>query len=187
MLQVPQAHAETEKLLAETKAMDVLEAELAAELDFGGISTSQVGYQLGLTVPGCGRTCAELSPHQSTMPLLRGWCRIYCGQKELPQATVLLCYDGTMLCANKVSLHMQAAEGVKRAQRGGMLTGAMLIAIASLLTGATKLQRGIISAAASSREGGQITEDSPIWPIYAPIKVGHSAPYPNWTYAEHVD
>lgn len=60
MLQVPQAHAETEKLLAETKAMDVLEAELAAELDFGGVSTSQVGYQLGLTVPGCGRTCAEL-------------------------------------------------------------------------------------------------------------------------------
>jgi len=74
---------------------------------------------------------------------------------------------------------MQAAEGVKRAQRGGMLTGAMLIAVASLLTGATKLQRGIISAAASSREGGQITEDSPIWPIYAPIKVGDSAPYPN--------
>jgi len=91
VLQVPQAHAETEKLLAETKAMDVLEAELAAELDFGGISTSQVGYKLGLTVPGCGRTCAEFLPHQSTMPLPRIWCRIYCGQKELPQATVLLC------------------------------------------------------------------------------------------------
>jgi len=86
-----------------------------------------------------------------------------------------------MLCANKVSVHMQAAEGVKRAQRGGMLTGAMLIAVASLLTGATKLQRGIISAAASSREGGQITEDSLIWPIYAPIKVGHSAPRLNRT------
>ena len=66
---------------------------------------------------------------------------------------------------------MQAADGVKRAQRGGMLTGAMLTAVASLLTGATRLQRGIISAAASSQEGGQITENSPIWPIYAPIKV----------------
>ena len=41
-LQVPNTHAETERLLAETKAIDVLEAELAAELDFGGISTSQV-------------------------------------------------------------------------------------------------------------------------------------------------
>ncbi len=71
-------------------------------------------------------------------------------------------------------LHMQAAEGVKRAQRGGMLTGAMLTAVASLLTGATRLQRGIISAAASSQEGGQITENSPIWPIYAPIKVRRS-------------
>ena len=67
--------------------------------------------------------------------------------------------------------HLQAADGVKRAQRGGMLTGAMLTAVASLLTGATRLQRGIISADASSQEGGQITEDSPIWPIYAPIKV----------------
>ena len=68
-------------------------------------------------------------------------------------------------------LHLQAADGVKRAQRGGMLTGAMLTAVASLLTGATRLQRGIISAAASSQEGGQITETSPIWPIYSPIKV----------------
>ncbi|CAK0787588.1 hypothetical protein CVIRNUC_010810 [Coccomyxa viridis] len=84
--------------------MDVLEAELAADLDFGGISTSQ------------------------------------------------------------------AADGVKRAQRGGMLTGAMLAAVASLLTGATRLQRAIISAAAASQEGGQISEASPIWPIYAPIK-----------------
>lgn len=41
-MQVPSTHAETERLLAETKAIDVLEAELAAELDFGGISTSQV-------------------------------------------------------------------------------------------------------------------------------------------------
>ena len=42
MLQVPPTHPETERLLAETRAMDVLEAELAADLDFGGISTSQV-------------------------------------------------------------------------------------------------------------------------------------------------
>ena len=68
-------------------------------------------------------------------------------------------------------LHLQAADGVKRAQRGGMLTGAMLAAVASLLTGANKLQRAIISAAASSQEGGQLSEASPIWPIYAPIKV----------------
>lgn len=68
-------------------------------------------------------------------------------------------------------MHAQAADGVKRAQRGGMLTGAMLAAVASLLTGATRMQRNIISAAASSQEGGQISEQSPIWPIYAPIKV----------------
>ena len=52
-----------------------------------------------------------------------------------------------------------------------MLTGAMLAAVASLLTGASKLQRAVISAAAASQEGGQISEASPIWPIYAPIKV----------------
>jgi hypothetical protein len=40
--QVPATHAETERLLAETQAMDVLEAEMAAELEFGGISSSQV-------------------------------------------------------------------------------------------------------------------------------------------------
>ena len=68
-------------------------------------------------------------------------------------------------------LAVQAADGVKRAQRGGMLTGAMLAAVASLLTGATRLQRAIISAAAASQEGGQLSEASPIWPIYAPIKV----------------
>ncbi len=79
-------------------------------------------------------------------------------------------------------LALQAADGVKRAQRGGMLTGAMLAAVASLLTGATRLQRAIISAAAASQEGGQISEASPIWPIYAPIKVravsfGNSCPW----------
>jgi hypothetical protein len=68
-------------------------------------------------------------------------------------------------------MHAQAADGLKRAQRGGMLTGVMLAAVASLLTGATRMQRNIISAAASSQEGGQISERSPIWPIYAPIKV----------------
>ena len=72
---------------------------------------------------------------------------------------------------NIASMHAQAADGLKRAQRGGMLTGAMLAAVASLLVGATRMQRSIISAAASSQEGGQISEQSPIWPIYAPIKV----------------
>ena len=73
-------------------------------------------------------------------------------------------------------LALQAADGVKRAQRGGMLTGAMLAAVASLLTGATRLQRAVISAAAASQEGGQISEASPIWPIYAPIKASAASP-----------
>lgn len=60
---------------------------------------------------------------------------------------------------------------MKRAQRGGMLTGTMLAAVASLLTGAAKLQRGVISAAASAREGGRASEDSPVWPILGPLKV----------------
>ena len=72
---------------------------------------------------------------------------------------------------NIARMHAQAADGLKRAQRGGMLTGAMLAAVASLLAGATRMQRNIISASASSQEGGQISEQSPIWPIYAPIKV----------------
>jgi hypothetical protein len=41
-LQVPMQQAESEQLLAETKAIDAVESEYAADLDFGGISTSQV-------------------------------------------------------------------------------------------------------------------------------------------------
>ena len=40
--QVGASQAESEVLLAETRAADMLELELATELDFGGISTSQV-------------------------------------------------------------------------------------------------------------------------------------------------
>jgi hypothetical protein len=41
---VPEQAGESERLLAETRALDVLEAELAADLDFGGLSTSQVHF-----------------------------------------------------------------------------------------------------------------------------------------------
>ncbi len=41
--QVGASQAESELLLAETRSADMLELELAQELDFGGISTSQVG------------------------------------------------------------------------------------------------------------------------------------------------
>lgn len=40
--QVGASQAESEVLLAETRTADMLELELATELDFGGISTSQV-------------------------------------------------------------------------------------------------------------------------------------------------
>lgn len=40
--QVGASQAESELLLAETRSADMLELELAQELDFGGISTSQV-------------------------------------------------------------------------------------------------------------------------------------------------
>ena len=39
---MPEEAPESERLLAETRALDVLEAELAADLDFGGMSTVQV-------------------------------------------------------------------------------------------------------------------------------------------------
>ena len=39
--QVPAEQAESEVLLAETRAADALEAQYAADLDFGGIHTSQ--------------------------------------------------------------------------------------------------------------------------------------------------
>ncbi len=42
--QVPDTHAESVQLLAETRAVNVLEAEYAADLDFGGISTSVVRF-----------------------------------------------------------------------------------------------------------------------------------------------
>ncbi len=69
--------AACELLLAETRAVDALEAEFAADVDFGGIQT------------------------------------------------------------------MQAHEALLRASRGGMLTGRGLVSIASLVTGATKLQKSI--------------------------------------------
>lgn len=66
-----------ELLLAETRAVDALEAEFAADVDFGGIQT------------------------------------------------------------------LQAHEAILRASRGGMLTGRGLVSIASLITGAAKLQKAI--------------------------------------------
>ena len=39
--QVPDEQAESEALLAETRSADALEAQYAADLDFGGIHTSQ--------------------------------------------------------------------------------------------------------------------------------------------------
>jgi dsDNA-specific endonuclease/ATPase MutS2 len=69
--------AACESLLAETRAVDALEAEFAADVDFGGIQT------------------------------------------------------------------LQALEAITRASRGGMLTGRGLVSIATLVTGATKLQKAI--------------------------------------------
>ena len=69
--------AKCESLLAETRAVDALEAEFAADVDFGGIQT------------------------------------------------------------------LQALEAIVRASRGGMLTGRGLVSIASLITGAAKLQKSI--------------------------------------------
>ena len=49
---MPETQAESEQLLGETRAVNVLEAEYAAELDFGGISTAQVGDPTVLMRPG---------------------------------------------------------------------------------------------------------------------------------------
>jgi hypothetical protein len=63
---------------------------------------------------------------------------------------------------------MQAAQGVKRAGRGGMLTGSQLAAIAGLLSGAARLQRTVLSAAGQE---GKPSEESALRPILAVMKV----------------
>lgn len=80
--------AACEALLAETRAVDALEAEFAADVDFGGIQT----------VP--------------------------------------------------------AAEAIRRSSRGGLVSGIGLLAVASLLTGAAKLQKAIKYVAKDSEFTG---------------------------------
>ncbi|KAK9818002.1 hypothetical protein WJX72_005611 [[Myrmecia] bisecta] len=80
-LHVPASQAESEQLLAETQAVDALEAEYAVPLDFGGCQTEQT------------------------------------------------------------------AEALKRASKGGMLTGPQALAVATMLVAAQRLQRAILSAA----------------------------------------
>ncbi|BDA49511.1 Endonuclease MutS2 [Coccomyxa sp. Obi] len=60
-LQVPEMQVESEQLLAETRAVDVLEAEYAAELDFGGISTAQAQEGIKRASRGGMLTAAQLT------------------------------------------------------------------------------------------------------------------------------
>ena len=95
--------AACEALLAETRAVDALEAEFAADVDFGGIQTAP------------------------------------------------------------------AAESIRRAARGGLLSGSGLVSIASLLTGAAKLQKSIKHVAKDSEFTG-LGDTSVLQPVLEMFK-----------------
>ena len=50
--------------------------------------------------------------------------------------------------------YVQASGAVKRASRGGMLVGSQLLAVASTLTGATRLQRSVMGASRAADSTG---------------------------------
>lgn len=97
----PPSAALSQRAVEETRAVDALEAEFAADLDFGGIQTAQ------------------------------------CGQ------------------------------ALSRASRGGLLSGAGLQAVATLLAGASKLQRAIKTAAREADATGY----EGLLPVTAAFKV----------------
>lgn len=128
--------------------MDVLESEYAADLDFGGIFTEEVEPRSGVDHFSDYKEFEHRSLHGHA--LSGGWI-----------TTRAQC--------------MQAAEGIKRAGRGGMLTGPRLAAIASLQAGATRLQGAILSAAGQE---GRTSEDSVLWPIVSVVKVHRMSTLP---------
>ena len=69
--------------------------------------------------------------------------------------------------SSKYGPSAQAAEGAKRASRGGLLTGALLAAAAGALAGADRLQRQV---AAAARQAGPQAPGSPLWPLLAGLK-----------------
>lgn len=66
----------------------------------------------------------------------------------------------------------QAAEGLRRASRGGMLTGAQLLAVASLLVGAARLARAVQSAAGQQ---GWADPEGVLAPAVSMVKVQPAA------------
>lgn len=64
---------------------------------------------------------------------------------------------------------LQCAQALARASRGGMLSGPGLQAVASLLTGAAKLQRAVKAAAREAEATGYaglqpVTDTFKVWP-----------------------
>ena len=60
-----------------------------------------------------------------------------------------LCFWCKTVCAKFTTQDtscVQASGALKRASRGGMLVGSQLLAVASTLTGATRLQRSVMGA-----------------------------------------
>lgn len=61
----------------------------------------------------------------------------------------------------------QTAEAVKRASRGGMLTGALLAAVGGALVGTARLQQQV---AAAARQAGPQAPGSVLWPLVSGLK-----------------
>ena len=58
--------------------------------------------------------------------------------------------------------HVQASQALKRASRGGMLTGLQLASISSLLIGASRLKRAIQGAVRSAEDSGASATFEPL-------------------------
>ena len=118
----------SQRALGDTAAVDALEAEFAADLDFGGVQTAQVCWRRTglycLCIVNLHVLWVLPPPHPLSPPPPRWLLSSQCGQ------------------------------ALARAAKGGVLTGPALQAVASLLLGAAKLQRTVRAAAREAEATG---------------------------------
>ncbi len=158
-LSIPATQAESEELVAETASMLTLEGEYAAGLDFGGINTSVVSHGLwGLLA--ARRSHPGAVPHDGPSALCK--LRVLRGQR----------HSRNLLLRTSVLLHRQAQIAIRRAARGGLLSGPQLVAVSSVLRGGGRLRAAVSAVVGQAAREGRPPEV--LGPLSAAVKVGLS-------------
>lgn len=181
-LSIPATQAESEELVAETASMLTLEGEYAAGLDFGGINTSVVSCGLrGFFIERCVLMQSQSSSHQ---PLGVMACKLHngatlgpCRVADLQRCASCGCCEATGNLPNtkirtSVLLHRQAQVAIRRAARGGLLSGPQLVAVSSVLRGGGRLRATVSAVAGQAVREGRPAEV--LGPLSATVKVGLS-------------